>query len=126
MGHTDLTNEYIMAGVRYGMLGAIAFSGMLVVALQKLIRLYKSSSDRVAHSWIWALGGTLVAMMITFMGVSIFTQTATLFFCFLGMVGSSSGLVSRNIHLPQTMAVDRVTHMPGMYGPPAEAIGTKR
>lgn len=126
MSHTDLTNEYIMAGVRYGTLGVIAFSGMLVVALQKLIRLYNSSSDRAARSWIWALGSTLVAMMITFMGVSIFSQTQTIFYCFLGMVGSSSNLVPGNIHLPQTLAIDRVTHTPSTSGPPAEPIGTQR
>jgi hypothetical protein len=97
MGHTDLTNEYIMAGVQFGILGYITFSGMLVVALLKLIGLYHLSDDRVVRSWIWALGSTLVTMMVTFMGVSLFSQTNTLFYCFLGMVGSSSNLAIRNI-----------------------------
>jgi len=126
MGHTDLTNEYIMAGVRYGMLGVIAFSGMLVVALQGLIRLYNSSGESVARSWIWALGSTLVAMMITFMGVSIFTQTGTLFYCFLGMVGSASSLVPRNIHLPQGIAVDYPMRVPGISRSSTEPIGIQR
>ena len=96
MRRTDLTNQYIAAGVRSGIWGFIVFCGVLVVAIKTLVRLHNSSSEPIMQSWAWALGSTLVAMMISFMGILIFSQTNTLFYCFLGMIGSSPNLISQN------------------------------
>lgn len=92
MAHTDITNEYIIAGVRYGILGVFTFSGMLVAGLRVLLRTYRTCDDSFLRSCTWALGGTLVTMMITFMAVSIFSQVISLFFSFLGIIASSASL----------------------------------
>lgn len=96
MGHTDVTNEYVLVGVRYGILGVITFVGIQVAACRKLIALYGCAEDCATRSWVWALGSAQFAMAVTFMGVSMFSQTVTLFFCSLGMVGSLSNLVLRD------------------------------
>ena len=99
MRHTDLTNQYIGAGGRSGIWGLIAFCGMLVAATKTLVRLHNSSSEPIIQSWAWALGSTLVAMMISFMGILVFSQANTLFYCFLGMIGSSPNLVLNTLIL---------------------------
>jgi hypothetical protein len=114
MGRTDLTNQYIGAGVRSGIWGFIVFCAMLVVAIKTLVNLHNSSSEPIMKSWAWALGSALVAMMISFMGILIFSQTNTLFYGFLGIVGCSSNLVQGSILLPQRIAVDHTARVPGI------------
>ncbi len=44
MTWTDITNHYIIAGVKYGMLGVIALCGTLAVSVSTLVRLHRSVS----------------------------------------------------------------------------------
>ena len=92
MGHTDVTNEFILAGVNYGIAGIIVLCGVLVVAFRGLI----SASRKVRHpamkSLYWSLGTVLFSVAITWMSVSFFGQLMPLFYCVLGIIGSMSGL----------------------------------
>jgi hypothetical protein len=90
---TDITNHYIIIGCTTGVLGLIVFCGMLVHAIRRLCRAHNTTKGNVLKSWSWALGVVLVAMMITFTGETIFDQTKSLFYSFLGLVGSFSGIV---------------------------------
>ena len=90
--HTDITNEFILAGVNYGLLGLIAFTTVLVSAIRKVVRLHNKSSDPLLRSWCWALGSILVALVPTFLSVSFFGQPISFFYCLLGIVGSSASL----------------------------------
>lgn len=89
MSGTDITNEFILTGVRYGILGIIALCGVLVTAFQVLRRAYEKTTDARLKSLFWALGSTIVAIAVTFMSVSFFGPPKTLFYCFLGLVGAS-------------------------------------
>ena len=89
MGWTDITNEYIMFGVKYGMLGVIALVGVLVSSLLKVRRLHNTTNDPKLKSFYWALGSIVVALMITFNSCAFFGQAFTLFYCILGMIGSA-------------------------------------
>ncbi len=90
MEHTDITNEFILAGVKYGILGVAALVLVLSAGFRGLIRLRKSTTDAALKSFGWALGSSLVALVFVFMSVSIFGQMSSLFYCLLGMVGSAS------------------------------------
>jgi hypothetical protein len=92
MGHTDVTNKFILHGVYYGILGVIALCGALVVGLHIVIRLHNCSDDPQLKSWAWALGSWLVVVIAGFMSVNFGGQVETLFYVILGMVGSSASL----------------------------------
>lgn len=99
MGATDVTNEFILAGVKYGILGVIALCGVLVTAFQVLRRAYEKTTDARLKSLFWALGSTIVATAVTFMSVSFFGPPKTMFYCILGLVGASQNFAENPQHL---------------------------
>jgi len=88
MGFTDVTNEFILAGVRYGILGVIALCLILVVAFRGLISTYRRLKHPAMKSLCWAFGGLLFSTVVCWMSVSFFGQLMPLFYCCLGMIGS--------------------------------------
>lgn len=92
MGHTDVTNMFILNGVEYGILGVIVLCAVFVVGLRIVIRLHNSSDDPQLKSLAWVLGTWFVVMIAGFLSVSFSGQTETLFYVILGMVGSSANL----------------------------------
>lgn len=95
MTWTDITNYYIMAGVEYGLLGVIAICGILVVAIHTLVHLHNSVEDPVSRSWFWALGSIIVMLTIAFNAIAFAGQAGSLFYCILGMIGSSHNMALR-------------------------------
>jgi len=88
---TDVNNEFIMAGVQYGMLGVIVLCVVLITAFRGLIRAWKLSSDVKLRSMYWSMGSILFAVIIAWMGVSFFGQMPSIFYSVLGMIGAFSG-----------------------------------
>lgn len=96
MTWTDITNHYVMAGVEHGLLGLISVCGTLVVAIQTLMYLYKSTSDPVLQSWYWALGSIIIVLAIAFNAIAFTGQDGALFYCILGIIGSSAKFVTED------------------------------
>ena len=88
MGITDVTNEYILKGVRYGILGVIALCAVLAKAFKDLISTYRKQQHPVAKSLCWAFGSLLFSVAFAWMSVSFFGQLSTLVYCSLGIIGS--------------------------------------
>lgn len=86
---TDVNNEFILNGVRYGMLGVVALVGVLVAAGRDLARGFRQTADKALRSLYWALGSSLVGVIVIWQGVSFFGQATSLFYILLGLVGSS-------------------------------------
>jgi len=84
MGATDVTNEFLLAAVRYGLLGLIALCSVLVVAFLGMVRASRSTINPLLKSLYWAFGSILVSWM----SVSFFGQVLTLFYCILGIIGT--------------------------------------
>ena len=97
MSHTDGNNEFIVAGVDYGIWGVIALCSVLAVAIRTLVRMHNLSNDIVLRSWFWSLGTTLVATIVAWQGVSFFGQMPSIFYCILGVVGSVPVLAGEQI-----------------------------
>ena len=87
---TDVTNEFILAGVRYGILGVIALCLILVVAFRGLISTYGRLTHPAMKSLCWAFGSLLFSVVVCWMSVSFFGQLMPLFYICLGMIGSIS------------------------------------
>lgn len=92
MSKTDITNEFIAKGVRYGILGIVVLCGVLTTAFRDLLYMHKRTQDPELRSLCWSLGSVLFSVIVTWMSISFFGQLEPLFYCILGMIGSSSNL----------------------------------
>jgi hypothetical protein len=90
MPRTDVTNEFILMGVRYGIWGIISLVAVLVVAFRCIAATYRKLPYQRLKSLCWACGTILVAVIITWMSVSFFGQLSNLFYCVLGLIGAMS------------------------------------
>jgi hypothetical protein len=111
---TDVTNEYILNGIRYGLLGVIVLCAVLAKAFQGLIATHRKMTQPASKSLCWAFGSLLFGVVVTWMSVSFFGQLITLFYCCLGMIGSlcSPGFnwqIPNRISLVQNRPVRKVS-----------------
>jgi len=89
--HTDLTNEFILAGVTSGILGMLALCAVLAQAFRDLASTLKKVAHPAARSLCWAFVSLLTAVVVTWMSSSFFGQLMALFYGCLGMIGSVCG-----------------------------------
>ncbi|MHC4158585.1 MAG: O-antigen ligase family protein [Planctomycetota bacterium] len=89
--HSDVTNQFIMNGVEYGILGIIVLCAVLIVCFQGLISTYKKTNDPFLKSFCWALGCMLFSVIVSWLSTCYFSQMLTLFYSLLGVVGSVTG-----------------------------------
>ena len=88
MGVSDITNEYILNGVRYGILGVIALCAILAKSFRDLISTYRRLTHPAMKSLCWGFGSLLFSVAVAWMSVSFFGQLMTLVYCSIGMIGS--------------------------------------
>lgn len=90
MEWTDITNQFILAGVRNGLLGLIALCGILTTAIYFAVRGHRATKDLGLRSLNWALGSTMVMVAISMFGCLFSAQAGSLYYCILGLISSSS------------------------------------
>jgi len=88
MSFTDLNNEFIKAGVYYGIWGVIALCMVLFEAFRGLRRVHRNATTPLMKSLSWSFGTVLVGTMVAWMGVSYFGQMRIIFYILLGVIGS--------------------------------------
>ena len=86
---TDITNEFILAGVEYGMLGIIFLCAVLVTAFRGLVRSSRETTDKELKSLYWSLGSILFSIIVIWQSVSFFGPMTALFYSTLGIIASS-------------------------------------
>ena len=89
MVRTDVTNEFIAAAVRYGVFGVIALCIVLTKAFRGIFYTYRITTDPYLKSLYWSLGSALSSATVAWMSVTFFGQLKPLFYCLLGIIGSS-------------------------------------
>jgi hypothetical protein len=85
----DITNQYILEGLRGGLLSLALFLGVLVVGFSmvgKTIKQFEHDPNRRFTSW--CIGNGLFVHVVTFFGVSYFGQITMLFFLNIAIIGS--------------------------------------
>ena len=85
----DVTNQYILEGIHGGFVTMCLFIAIIVIAfgeVGKLWRLQTRNKYRLALSW--ALGVSLFAQCMMFIGVSYFGQIIIIWYLLLAMIGS--------------------------------------
>jgi hypothetical protein len=89
MGKTDITNEFVLAGVKYGLIGLLAFCTVLITTFRGILSSYKNTAAPYLKSLYWAFGCAFVSIIVTWMSVSFFGQLIPLYYGMLGMMVSS-------------------------------------
>lgn len=118
MTWTDITNQYIMYGVQYGILGLVAICGILATSIHMIVRLHQSTRDPVLKSLCWALGCIISTLVISFNSAAFFGQAITLFYGIVGFVGSSGNLILPNNTIDRVINGVNVNlrYQPAAYG----------
>ncbi|HLU46732.1 MAG TPA: hypothetical protein VK116_01570, partial [Planctomycetota bacterium] len=85
----DVTNEYVLQGVRGGVLTLIFFIAAMSYAYQGVGRMTRLFEGHRARQYkAWALGASLFAHTMMFLAVSYFGQILSLWFLQLAIIGS--------------------------------------
>lgn len=88
-GLQDVTNQYVLEGVRGGLLTLILFIVVIVFAFRGVGRLWRvSSRDRYHLALSWVIGVSLFVHCMNFIGVSYFGQMYVTWYLTLAMIGS--------------------------------------
>jgi hypothetical protein len=116
---TDINNEFIKAGVQYGLLGIIALSTVLIAAFCGLVRMSRETTDTELRSLYWSLGSSLFGIIVIWQGVSFFGAPMSLFYIILGIIGSSLGLARHvKVNMASLPSMNNIT-----IGPLRHQIG---
>lgn len=99
---TDITNQYILEGVRGGLPRLLSFVAMLVVAFRTVGRArafvrgqirWSPARRRKSELLVWSVGVSLGVHAVAFIGVSYFGQLLTILYLQLALIPSlASGL----------------------------------
>lgn len=92
-GLRDVTNQYILEGVRGGIWGMALFVTVIVLAFRAVGKALRSEPDRTGLFWIkWAVGASLFTHCMSFIGVSYFGQATVSWFLSLALAATISQL----------------------------------
>lgn len=87
----DVTNQYVLEGVRGGVITMILFFVVIAAAFQAVGRVWRSQTHqpyRLVQAW--TLGVNLFAHCMMFIGVSYFGQIIVIWYLLLAVIGSMS------------------------------------
>ncbi|MEQ8316637.1 MAG: hypothetical protein RIE77_12255 [Phycisphaerales bacterium] len=94
-GLQDVTNQYILEGVRGGVWGMAAFVVVIVLGFRAVGKALRSEPNRQGLFWLkWAVGASLFTHCMAFIGVSYFGQTRVSWFLTLALAATISQLPS--------------------------------
>jgi len=87
-GMSDITNQYVLEGLRGGFLGMMIFIMFIISVFELLGKRLNSELTRAEQWVIWSSGVMLFVHVMNFLAVSYFGQVTSLFFLFTGAVVS--------------------------------------
>ena len=92
----DVTNQFILEGVRGGVITLLLFVWVLSVAFRGAGDLWRAAGSSVHKVAIaWGLGTTMFVHVITFFGISYHGQIVMVMYLHLAMIGSLAPLRGR-------------------------------
>ena len=83
----DVTNQYVLIGVRGGLLALGLFVALVINAFRCLVRSFQTDESHEVQWLSWCLCVSLVAQLSAFIGVSLFGQMTMLWYLQLAIIG---------------------------------------
>jgi hypothetical protein len=104
-GLEDVTNQYVLEGVRGGILSLALFISIIVISFRDVGFLWRSARSKSLTMLAWALGVCLFIHCMNFLAVSYFGQITVIWYMLLAMIASLSSTAaeltpqfSRSVH----------------------------
>jgi len=119
-GLGDVTNQYILEGVRGGMITLIFFVLMMYVVMKKLLEASLSGTGRTQRGTAWALFAMMAAHAVGFIGVSYFGQISILWYLTLAaaaLFADTTAVAGRQL-APASLNVGTNQCTPQYHRPP--------
>lgn len=104
----DITNQYILEGLRGGLLTLVLFIAVLTTAFRMIGRaMRRVKTEPEKRLMVWCVGVCLFIHVMTFFAVSYFGQIIMLVYLTLALVGSIHSMTQREeAILPATLRAD--------------------
>jgi len=94
----DTANEYVSEGTQGGLITLVLFISLLVMGFKLVGRVRKMRGVPQTHQkLLWALGSTLIACAVSFIGITFFDQSQVIWYTILGLIASASLAVWQSI-----------------------------
>jgi len=90
----DITNHFILQGVRGGLITLVFFSATVILAFSltgRALRVARLDSRR-SRLFLWAIGATIFSHFVSFLNVSYFDQNIVNWYFSLAMVAAAAGV----------------------------------
>lgn len=95
-GLFDITNQYVLVGVKGGLLTLILYVAVIALSFRAVGRmLTHSAPDRYQTVLTWAIGASLFVHCMNFIAVSYFGQIIVVWYMLLGIIGSLDAIPRR-------------------------------
>lgn len=110
-GAQDITNQYVLEGVRGGFLTLVLFVVVIAFAFRDVGNLWRRQKEKPYNLALsWALGVSLFVHCVNFIGVSYFGQVHILWYLLLAMIGSLSAQ-TQNLVTPSLQSSSRILRL---------------
>ncbi|MFG0329809.1 MAG: hypothetical protein ACF8PN_07930 [Phycisphaerales bacterium] len=118
-GLADVTNQYVLEGVRGGLITLSLFVVTIVLAFGEVGRAWRRvEGDRIRRALTWAVGVSLFTHCMAFIAVSYFGQITMLWYLSLALAACVGAITERQRRIIPTGAIARRQSVP-MTGRPA-------
>ena len=99
VGLNDLTNQFVVEGVRGGIFGLTTFIFAIVIAFKYFGKLLSVADNKDTHRLYWYLGTSLLVHITNFIGISYFSQEKMAWWMALAF---SACLIQNRVELVKT------------------------
>ena len=87
----DLSNQFVAAGERGGMICLVAFIAVISLGFSRLGKMRRLVAGDKKQEWFcWSLGAAMFAHILAYFGVNYFDQTVIWWFAFLSMISAAT------------------------------------
>jgi len=92
--HSDITNQFLVEGVRGGLLTMFLFMMLIIVCFRGIKNAFMASTELPLQNrmLLWSIGAALVTHVITFTSVSYFDQMIAVWYLMLAILSWASNL----------------------------------
>ena len=87
-GLQDVTNQYVLEGVRGGLVSLILLIAILVYCYKRVGSYLNSKTSKSNDFWVWCIGACVTSHTVSFIGVSYFGQLNSIFALHIAIVAS--------------------------------------
>lgn len=104
-GLRDVTNQFVLEGVYGGLITLVLFCWILFTGAKAVLRLSLDSRNRDERYWAWCIFVSIIAHVISFMGVSYFGQITMILYLLFAIVGLFYGRMPQKPKCVKPVAV---------------------